>query len=323
MHDHSHSRSHGHSQSHGHSPSHGHSQSHGHGHSHGQGGNFDRAFKLGIGLNLVFVALEAVFGWISGSLALLADAGHNLSDVMGLALAWGAHALARRPATLRRTYGFRRATILASLASALLLLVALGAITFEAVGRFREPAPVESGTIILVAAVGVVINTATALLFMRGQKGDLNIRGAFLHMAADAGVSLGVVLAGLGIRATGWSWLDPAVSLAIVAVILVGTWGLLRDSTALAMDAVPPDIDAEAVKSFLQERPGVEEVHDLHIWAMSTTEAALTAHLVMPGGTPGADFLEEVSREIHERFDIHHTTIQIEHGEPCEGRDCR
>ena len=290
---------------------------HGHHHHHEPPANYDRAFALGIGLNLVYVAAETVAGLAAGSLALLADAGHNLSDVLGLALAWGAAWLTRRRPTPRRTYGLRRSSILAALANAMLLLVAIGAIAWEAVKRLQEPEPVATGIVLLVAGVGVLINGGTALLFMRGRENDLNIRGAFLHMAADAGITLGVMAAALVIARTGWLWLDPVTSLAIAAVILVGTWGLLRDSVDLALDAVPRGIDPDEVQAFLQARPGVAEVHDLHIWAMSTTETALTAHLVRPGASPDDGFLAELRHDLEHRFRIGHATIQVEHGAPC------
>jgi len=284
------------------------------GHSHAPPGN-NAAFAIGVSLNLAFVVAEVVYGLAANSLALLSDAGHNLSDVFGLLIAWGAIHIGKSLPTKRRTYGLRRSSILAALVNAVVLLIAVGGITWEAVGRFVHPEVVAGGTVIWVAAVGVVINTATALLFMAGRHRDLNIRGAFLHMAADAGVSVGVIVIGLAIRVTGWQWLDPAVSLLIGAVIVWGTWGLLRESVNLAMDAVPAGIDPDAVKEYLSGLPGVRAVHDLHIWGMSTTETALTAHLVMP--IPPADdkFLHEVSHALHERFEIGHATIQIEHGD--------
>ena len=293
---------------------HSHDGGHGGGHSHAPA-DFGRAFAIGIALNTGFVIVEAVFGVLSHSLALVADAGHNLSDVLGLLLAWGATVLARRVPTPRRTYGLRRSSILAALFNAVFLLVAVGGIAWEAVGRFRDPAPVQGQTVIGVALVGIVINTATALLFMSGRKGDLNIRGAFLHMAADAGVSLGVVLAGVAILFTGWLCLDAAVSLLIVAVILWGTWGLLKDSVNLALDAVPEGIDAAGVKEYLASLPHVLEVHDLHIWGMSTTEAALTVHLVRDVPTCDDALLSRVSRELHDRFGIEHVTVQLETGD--------
>ena len=278
----------------------------------------DRAFALGVALNLAFVCIEAGFGLASHSLALVADAGHNLSDVLGLVLAWMASVLSRRRPTPRRTYGMRRSSILAALANAVILLVAIGAIAWEAVRRLVHPEPVEAGTVMWVAALGIVINAATAWLFMTGRKGDLNIRGAFLHMAADAGVSGGVVAAGLAIRATGWLWLDPAISFVIVAVIFIGTWGLLRDSVNLAMDAVPEGVDEKDVEAYLTAMPGVTGVHDLHIWAMSTKDVALTAHLVKPDGKSDDALLAEAARELHDRFGIEHATLQLEHG-PCPG----
>ncbi|MFP2923781.1 cation diffusion facilitator family transporter [Pyxidicoccus sp. 3LG] len=274
-----------------------------------------RAFAVGITLNLAFVAVEATFGVLSGSLALLADAGHNLSDVLGLVLAWGASILARRQPTARHTYGLRSSSILAALLNALLLLVAVGGIGWEAVRRLGEPAPVSSGTIMAVAGVGILINTATALLFWKGRKNDLNIRGAFLHMAADAGVSLGVVLAGALIHFTGWDWMDPVVTLAIAALIFLGTWGLLKDSVNLALQAVPENIDMASVRERLNQAPGVSAVHDLHVWAISTTEAALTAHLVVRGTQVDDSFLDRLKRQLHEEFGIEHVTLQVEAGE--------
>ena len=287
------------------------------GHHHEPQGGSGRAFALGVALNLGFVAVEAGMGVIAGSIALLADAGHNLSDVLGLLLAWGAAVLARRVPTERRTYGLRRSTTLAALLNAVLLLVAIGAIGWEALRRFHHPEPVEGWTVIWTAVAGIAVNTATALLFRKGRERDINIRGAFLHMAADAGVSLGVVLAGGLILATGWSWIDPVISLGIVAVILVGTWGLLRDSVNLALDAVPEGVDLPAIRTHLEGLPGVSQVHDLHIWGMSTTETALTAHLVRPGGQADDAFLQDAARELHDRFDIEHATLQVEAGDPA------
>ena len=295
---------------------HAHGHDHGH-HHHPAPERYDRAFALGIGLNLAYVAAETVFGLLAGSLALLADAGHNLSDVLGLALAWGATWLARRQPTPRRTYGLRRSSILAALANAMLLLVAIGAIAWEAVKRLQDPQPVATGIVLLVAGVGVLINGGTALLFMRGRENDLNIQGAFLHMAADAGITLGVMVAALVIGSTGWLWLDPVTSLAIAAVILVGTWGLLRDSVDLALDAVPRGIDPGEVAEFLSAQPGVSEIHDLHIWAMSTTETALTVHLVRPAATMDDGLLAKLRHDLKDRFKIAHATIQVETGDPC------
>lgn len=284
---------------------------HGPGHGHAPA-SFGKAFAIGIGMNTFYVVLEATFGVLSGSLALLADAGHNLSDVLGLLIAWGASWLSNKPPTPERTYGYKRAPILASLANAVILLVAVGGIAWEAVRRLIEPAPVQSGTILWVAVVGVLVNAGTAWLFMAGRKGDLNIRGAFLHMAADAGVTVGVIVAALIIRWTGWQWLDPAISLVIVAVVLASTWGLLRDSVRLSLDAVPPGIDAAEVRGWLEKLQGISSLHDLHVWPMSTTETALTAHLVMTGGHPGDDFLMDVAKSLRERFGIGHVTLQVE-----------
>jgi cobalt-zinc-cadmium efflux system protein len=289
--------------------------SHSHGHDRG-GGNYNRAFIISIALNTGFVIIEAVYGILANSLALLADAGHNLSDVLGLLLAWGASILSRRLPTLRRTYGLRRSSILAALLNASFLLVVSGGIGWEAIQRFREPASVAGVTIITVAAIGIVINTVSALMFLSGRKSDLNIRGAFLHLVADAAVSVGVVLAGIAIISTGWLWFDPAVSLIVTVVIVVGTWQLFRESLNLITDAVPAGIEPLAVRTYLSELPGVSGVHDLHIWAMSTTETALTVHLVMPSGYPGDAFLARLVGELHDNFGIEHPTIQIETGDP-------
>ncbi len=290
-----------------HSPAgHGHS-----GHSHAPA-SFGRAFAIGIGLNAAFVVIEAGYGFVSNSTALLADAGHNLSDVLGLLVAWIAAVLSTRPPTPRLTYGLRNTSILAALLNAILLLIASGAILLEAIQRLLHPEPIASKTVIVVAAIGIVINGVTAWLFASGRKTDLNIRGAYLHMMADAALSFGVVLAGVAIMMTGWLWLDPAMSLVIVAVIVWGTWDLLRESTAMSMAAVPSMIDPAAVRAFLAARPGVVSVHDLHIWPLSTTETALTAHLVTPAGNPGDAFLTETCRQLHDRFAIGHATLQIE-----------
>ena len=294
-----------------------HVHSHDHGHAHAPV-NYGPAFAIGVALNLAFVVVEALFGFLSGSMALVADAGHNLSDVLSLALAWGASVLARRAPSGRFTYGFKSSTILAALANAGLLLVAIGGIAFETVGRIAAPPAVEGRTMMLVAGLGIVINGATALLFARGRKHDINIRGAFLHMAADALVSLGVVIAGGAILLTGARWMDPITSLVIILVIAWGTWGLLKDSVKLALHAVPDGIDEGEVRVYLASLPGVAEVHDLHIWPMSTTEAALTAHLVMPSGCPGDAFLHELAHELEHDFAIGHTTVQVETGERCE-----
>lgn len=306
----------------GHDHNHDHGRAgHGHGHAHGPGGHlhapadFGRAFAIGIALNAGFVGVEAVYGILANSMALLADAGHNLSDVLGLVVAWAAAALAKRPPGGRYTYGLRGSSILAALFNAVFLLVAVGAIAWEAVQRFAHPEPVAGATVIAVAGIGILINGATAMLFASGRNGDLNIRGAYLHMAADAAVSAGVVLAGLAILATGWSWLDPLVSLAIVAVIVWGTWGLLRDSLALSLAAAPARIRLGEVRGYIGGLPGTASVHDLHVWPMSTTETAMTAHLVMPGGHPGDAFLMRVAAELKERFGIGHVTLQVETSE--------
>ena len=295
-------------------PSHtGHDHGHHHGPaSHGVPASFGRAFAIGIALNAGFVVAEVVFGLAGHSVALLADAGHNLSDVLGLVVAGGAHVLARRAPTGRFTYGFGSSSILAALFNAAVLLLVVGGLSWEAVTRFAHPEPVAAGTVMAVAAAGIAVNGACAWLFAAGRKGDLNLRGAFAHMLADALVSVGVVLAGLAILVTGGLWIDPAVSLAVNAVIVYGTWGLLRDSSALAMDAVPPGIEPAAVRRFLAGRPGVAALHDLHIWPISTTETALTAHLVMPGGHPGDAALMESCAGLWERFGIAHATLQIE-----------
>jgi len=300
-----------------------------HGHSHGQGhghapADFGRAFAVGIVLNTGFVVLEASAGLIYGSMALVADAGHNLSDVLALALAWGASVAARRPASGRFTYGYKSSTILAALANALLLAVAIGAIGFETVHRLMNPTEPQGLAMMVVAGIGIGINALTAMLFVQGQD-DINIRGAYLHMATDALVSLGVVLAGLGIVLTGFAWIDPLVSLVILAVIALGTWGLARDSLAMGLLAAPARIDLADVKRHLASFEGVTAVHDLHVWPMSTTEVALTAHLVMPGRPAQGSFLRDVAASLEGRFGVGHATIQVESGEePCQpcGADC-
>jgi cobalt-zinc-cadmium efflux system protein len=286
---------------------------HDHHHEHAPA-NFNRAFAIGIALNAVFVAIEAFYGWRVNSLALLADAGHNLSDVAGLVLAWGGALALKVKPDARHTYGWKRATILAAFANALLLLMAIGALAWEAIGRLlsTQAAVHDQGvTIMLVAGVGIVINTATALLFMRGRESDLNVRAAFLHMAADALVSAGVVIAGALTLWQGWGWLDPVVSLGIAAVILWGTWGLFKQSLHLLFDGVPDSVDPLAVQACLAALPGVVRVHDLHIWAMGTSQIALTAHLVMPQGRADDAFLQEATHLLHERFDITHVTLQV------------
>jgi cobalt-zinc-cadmium efflux system protein len=295
-----------------------HHHGHGHGHDHAhhhEPARYDRAFAVGIALNLLYVAAEGGAGLWTGSVALLADAGHNLSDVGGLAVAWGGAALARRPATKRFTYGYKSSTILAALANALLLMVALGAIVLEAAQRFAQPAAVPGTTVAAVAAAGIVVNALTAWLFAGGRHGDLNIRGAYLHMAADAAVSAGVVVAGLLIWRTGAGWIDPAVSLGVAGIIFWQTWGLLKETVEMALQAVPRGLDYDAVRMTLRTMPGVARVHDLHIWAMSTTEPVLTAHLVMPGGHPGDAFLGKAGDELRHRHGIGHVTLQVEVGE--------
>jgi cobalt-zinc-cadmium efflux system protein len=274
--------------------------------------NYNNAFALGITLNVAYIIIEAFYGLLIHSMSLIADAGHNLSDVLGLLLAWGAGYLAKSSATSKRTYGFRKSTILAAVVNGILLLIVVGGISFEALRKFLHPEPVPGITMMLVACAGVVINGMTALLFIKGKDKDLNIKGAFIHMAADAAVSLGVAAGGLLILFTGWMWIDPAVSILILVVITIGTWGLLRDSVLLTMDAVPEHIQTEDVRNYLRALPGVIDVHDLHIWAMSTTEYALTAHLIIPSVTSNDNFLCETADILQHRFGISHTTIQIE-----------
>lgn len=306
---------------HGHDHGHQHGHDH-HDHDHGGGGHghvhapasFGAAFTIGISLNIGFVIVEGVAGWFADSVALIADAGHNLSDVLGLLMAWAAYALSRRPASARYTYGLRGSSILAALFNAIFLLIACGAIVLGAVQRLFEPAPVQGGLVMGVAAVGIVVNLGTALLFMRGGKGDLNIRGAFMHMASDAAVSAGVVVAGLIVLETGYAWIDPVISLAIVSVIVIGTWGLFRDSLTMSLQGVPGGIDSAKVTARLTELPGVEAVHHVHIWPTSTTEVAMTAHLFMPD-TPGDDvFLASTAALVRKDFGIAHGTFQIERG---------
>jgi len=288
-------------------------------HEHRAPRDYGLAFAVGIVLNFAFVVVEAVYGVLANSMALLADAGHNLSDVFVLALAWGASTLARRGPSERFTYGLRSSSILVALLNAALLLVVTGGIAWEAIKRLAAPSPVGGETVIWVALVGIVVNGASAMLFARDRRHDVNIRGAFLHLAADAAVSVGVVVAGIGILYTGWLWLDPLAGLVIAAAIVWSTWGLLRDSVALALDAVPEHIDPRMVRAYLSTLSGVTEVHDLHIWPMSTTETALTVHLVIPGGHPGDAFTTEVCKELRAHYRVHHATIQIETGaHPCE-----
>lgn len=298
----------GHTHDHDHHPGCDHDHSHGHTHAPK---NFGRAFAIGIALNTGFVVIEAVFGFLANSMSLLADAGHNLGDVLGLAVAWLASELVKRVPSARFTYGLRGSSILAALFNAVFLLVAVGAIALEAVFRLRAPQPVEGGVVMAVAAAGILVNGFTAWLFASG-KDDINLRGAFLHMASDALVSAGVVVVGLVIALTGALWLDPVVSLVISALIIWGTWRLLVESLGMSLAAVPPRIDPSQVRGFLRARPGVEDLHDLHIWSMSTTHVALTCHLVMPSGHPGDAFLHDLAGELEHAFGIDHATVQIE-----------
>jgi len=303
---------------------HNHDHDHGHGHGHGHAHlsldtalpGHGRAFAIGIALNVGFVIIEAYYGWVTGSLALLADAAHNLGDVGGLLLAWAAFAAARLRPDDRHTYGWRRGSILASFINAVILLVAMGSLGWEAVQRFQEPSPVEAGTVMIVAAIGVLINAATAALFMAGRKKDLNIQGAFMHMAADALVSVGVVIAGALYLWQGWTWIDPLASLIIALVVVIGTWSLFRQSLHLLFDGVPEHIKLPEVRDCLQAIAGVASVHDLHVWAMSTAEPALTAHLVTRGERDTDAILQEAQRTLLERFAIKHVTLQIE-AEAC------
>lgn len=301
-----------------------HSHSHHHGHDHPQPADFGRAFAIGIVLNIAFVLAEVIFGLMADSLALLADAAHNFSDVLALAVAWGASRLSQWHPTDKYTYGFRRSSILAALLNSLLLLVAIGGIVWEAVGRFMHPVAVNAPTVIGVAALGVVINTVTALLFMSGRNTDLNIRGAYLHMAADAAISLGVVVAGILIATTGLQMIDPLVSIVVAIIIFIGTWGLLRESLDMAVDAVPDTIDTDQVVDFLSSPPTVKDVHHLHIWGLSTTDVALTAHIVLSRRDDGDTLLTHIRQELQRRFGISHATIQFESAESgvCMTRRC-
>lgn len=295
--------------------SHDHAHGHGHHHHHHPApGDNGRAFAIAIGLNTAFVAVEFIYGFIANSTALMADAGHNLSDVLGLGLAWGAALLTKSAPTSRFTYGLRGTSILAALANALLLMVACGAIVWEAAHRLTDPEPVAGTTVSIVALVGVLINGFSAWLFVAGSKGDINVRGAYQHMAADAVLSLGVVVSGVVITYTNWTWLDPVVSIVLVVVIVVGTWSLLKESIQMVLAGVPDSVDATGVTGFLAAQPGVTEVHDVHIWAMSTTETALTAHLVMPGGYPGDAAIDDIVARLRKDFSIHHCTLQVEQG---------
>lgn len=297
---------------------------HGH-HHHHEPASYNRAFAIGIALNAAYILLEAGAGFAVNSLALLADAGHNLSDVLGLLLAWAAHVAVRAKSTAYRTYGWRGTSILAALANALILLLVTGGIAWEAIQRFQSPSPISGWVVVAVAAIGVLVNTATAMLFYSGCQHDLNIRGAFLHMAADAGVSLAVVISGVLFMSYGWLWIDPITSLIVVAMIFISTWGLLRDSLDLALHAVPKKIQLAEVHAFLVNLPGVELAHDLHVWGLSTTETALTVHLVMPRVENNDEFLALVTHELHDRFNIEHATIQIERDVEsawCQHQDC-
>ena len=298
---------HTHSHNHGTQCDHGH-----HGHHHHAPTNYNSIFFIGITLNLIFVATEMVYGILSNSMALVADAGHNFSDVIGLVLAWGALWLSKRKPTARFTYGLRKSSILSALLNGMILLVAVGAIIWEAVHRFMKPVPVQSTTMMVVATIGILINAATAMLFMKDREHDINIRGAFLHMTADALISFGVVVAGFFISYTDWNWIDPVISIVISLIIVMGTWELLKDSVSMSMDAVPSGIDPEKIKSYLSSIEGVVEVHDLHIWSMSTTEIALTAHLVINSPELLNKILKKITEDLKNNFKIHHPTIQME-----------
>ncbi len=287
------------------------SDSHDHAHAHTPK-DFGRAFAVGIALNSVFIVIEATYGFISNSTALLADAGHNLSDVLGLLVAWGAVALSKRAPTAQYTYGLRGSSLLAALFNAMFLLVAIGAIGWEAIQRFGNPQPVEGVTVMVVAGIGILINGVTAAFFASGRKADINIEGAFLHMAGDAAISLGVVLAALLYLFTGWNWIDPAISLVICGVIFLSTWGLLKNSVRMSLGGVPPSVDIAGVRTFLEKQPGVARLHDLHVWPISTTDTALSVHLVMPDGHPGDAFLMKIATTLEHDFAINHPTVQIE-----------
>ena len=293
-----------------------------HDHAHPAPQAVNNSFKIAIGLNILIVILQVVYGFLSHSIALIADAGHNLTDVLSLVLALGANILAARPPTRMRTYGYRRTTILAALINAMVLLVTTGALLFAAIHRFYHPVPVEGQTVSIVAGIGIILNAISAWLFAQGRKGDLNVKAAFLHMAGDAAVSAGVVIAGIIILWTGALWIDPAMSVIISIVIAFSTWSVLRDSFNLAADAVPSEIDPAAIEKYLRSVPGVSDIHDLHIWAMSTTHAVLTAHLIVPDRSVDDNSLFAISNELHDRFGIEHTTLQVECGAvPCELAD--
>ncbi|AYA38194.1 cation transporter [Hymenobacter oligotrophus] len=303
-----------------HHHSHGPADHHGHHHHHHAPAHFGKAFGWGIGLNLLFVAAEAAGGWWANSSALLSDAGHNLSDVLSMALAWGATRLGKQPTTERYTYGLKSASIQAALLNAALLYVALSAILWDTINHLRHPEPVNAPVVMLLAGVGIVINGFTAWLFSRGHQGDANIRGAYLHMLTDALVSLGVVVGGALVYFTGWLWLDPAISFIILGVVAVSSWGLLRETVQLSLQGVPHGIDPMAVRRFLLAQPGVTDVHDLHIWPLSTSDTALTAHLVRPSGTD-SQFLHELQHQLQDEFNIGHITVQIEPG-ACTHASC-
>ena len=312
---------------HDHDHDHAHPANAGHsGHAHGIGGhshgpmNYDRVFAIGITLNVIYAAIEAAAGFWLNSLSLIADAGHNFSDVLGLLLAWAAVWLSRRQPSSRHSYGLGRSSILAALANAMLLLAALGVIVWESMTRFAALQPIITGPVVWIATIGILINGFTAWLLMRGSKTDINVRGAYLHMAADAAVSLGVVVSALVMAWTGWLWLDPLTSLIIAAVIAVGSWRLLVDSLRLSLDAVPPHIDVEAVALYLASDSQVKDLHDLHIWALSTNVVALTAHVVCPDGHPGDAWLAKVCHELHDKYDIDHATIQVETGDAVHSK---
>lgn len=316
-HDHSHDHDHAHetrgkgAHAHGHA---GHAHGHGHHHHHAPAAGHGRAFAIAVALNVAIVVVQAIYGVLANSTALLADAGHNLSDVLGLLLAWGATWLATRRPSARYTFGLGGSSILASLLNAGLLLFACGVIVAEAVGRLFHPAPVAGLDVFIVAVVGMVVNGFSAWLFMRGSEGDLNIRGAFLHMLADAAVSAAVAVSGLVILFSGWTWLDPVMSIIVVAVIVYGTWGLLRDSISLALNGVPPGVDVQKIRDYLAAQPGVTDVHDLHVWALSTTGNALSAHLVIPAGHPGDRMIDGIVGTLRAEFDMHHATLQVDMG---------
>ena len=309
--DHGDDHGHGHGHDHGHGHGHGHAHGHGH-HHHHVPASFGRAFAIGAALNVGFVLVEGIYGLISGSVALLADAGHNLGDVLGLLTAWGASRLALRQPSDRFTYGLRSSSMLAALFNATTLLLVTGGVVTESLHRLFMPGPVAGSTVMGVAAIGIVVNGATAALFASGGKDDINVRGAFLHMLSDAVVSAGVVVAGGVLWLTGWAWVDPVVSLAISGLIVWGTWGLLRESLNMVLHAVPDAIEPRKVREALAALPGVSALHDLHIWPMSTTETALTCHLVMPGGHPGDAFLAEACQMLHTKYKIGHSTLQVE-----------